>query len=1328
MAKYDTGRYGSGFKYGELSAVSVYYTSGISAWSYDYGTVKLTWSTITPDPTENPPTHWMLVKSFTGQLDNPYDGIMLAGGAYAGFIKSYTDLNYNASDVYATYSVWVYNGVKWIFCGQDTTTVVGDRNSLVKMTAWFPKAWTNASNNIGEALGVDGDNPFVSTLSAYAYFYDRLRVEAAILGVSSNHSYTPSVIINKRVTDFGFNYEPSLGDSYHRSLVGAGNAINSYKGTALGTRVFTTALTHWGNKVVIGHNLMLDYNDSSFENGTGRWVASRGTLATNLYSGAAFIAPTPYIYDHLSTPRTVGYGSIVIPVTTATVTAASATGGVVTYTAANTFVAGQVVSITGLSTTAFNLTNVIIDTRSATQFTVTNAATGTAVTGATATATGNAPVTLTLPGASYSLQDLAIPVNINTRYIFSGWIRHLNSAPATVSTVVNWYNLRGEYISSTSTPTATTSSSSSWSEFTSKNDSGRNGQASPATASFATVVLTVTPTTATATTLYMDMFQLAEYQNSLEFEDARRVRVLVQGERENIIPNPSFEWGVGGWIASPNSSFAQDPTIYNTAVVAGSCVGELTIQSGTSGWISSDWFPVEPGENYTFSAYASTEYPTFGRVIPRIEFSTKQAADAQAATLYDANGYYYDNTPYYTEGSAVTLVANAIDSTTGSTTITTSPVVDTLQPQGSGSNYYPATGGTGYPIQYVPVQSRVSVSSVAPVYSKDAGLPLAKVSLYYPDAIAGQTVWTDGVLVQATTSVQDFFSGSGGGNVQSTVAFNPTTNHFFSAQDTIWEYKNISNYIQNSAFDTTSNWTTSPSTVTLTSDAGPGYAADRAVNANGTYANSITPTTYTPLFGTRMGKVTLPTVTITGITNTGSAVTYRYSGTAQVFAVGNTVNIWGNVPTAYNLNNQTITAITTVTAGSVYSFTIASTATGTYTSGGTAQVTSAAISTTVYLPSPAIGGEDFVVAMSIRAAEGIYRVGTSGSSTGSSYSTYTDVEVYQHDQYQWIRLYDVRQLVAGETSFTATITLTAPPSFYPGGPPGYTIATTSFFHIDAAQGEYGRIPNYYVDPAATSTTTMANPGYPSANMYVGQIQSTGAGRSSYYNNFTAKYSRLLNNLPLIMPQGSTYCVKPGYPAPAYPDITESLIPSASFEKDLGSWAGNNAVISRVISRGSLFGEFLTHGMAYCLVTSSGTGTASRTFGINTGKITIVPNQGYYCSVAVRPANSNSTGSYTLRVDYYDANNAVIPVYTDSLSGGYTVNSVNSSGGANTLSTDEARAKTFTITPTTRWAYLANTFSAATTVGASYAIVRVTYTPATFIAGQAFHIDRAVFRQ
>jgi hypothetical protein len=79
-------------------------------------------------------------------------------------------------------------------------------------------------------------------------------------------------------------------------------------------------------------------------------------------------------------------GSSQISYKTFVVTAASASGGVVTYTSANSLQVGELVTLTGLSTSAFNLTNVAVATSSSTQFTVTNAATGTAVTGATAIA------------------------------------------------------------------------------------------------------------------------------------------------------------------------------------------------------------------------------------------------------------------------------------------------------------------------------------------------------------------------------------------------------------------------------------------------------------------------------------------------------------------------------------------------------------------------------------------------------------------------------------------------------------------------------------------------------------------------------------------------------------------------------------------------------------------------------------------------------------------------------------------------------------------------------------------------------------------------------
>jgi hypothetical protein len=70
----------------------------------------------------------------------------------------------------------------------------------------------------------------------------------------------------------------------------------------------------------------------------------------------------------------------------ASITNVTGNGTTVTYTAANSFSAGQTVSIDQVMPYIYNLQNVTIATASATQFTVTNGATGTYISGGLATA------------------------------------------------------------------------------------------------------------------------------------------------------------------------------------------------------------------------------------------------------------------------------------------------------------------------------------------------------------------------------------------------------------------------------------------------------------------------------------------------------------------------------------------------------------------------------------------------------------------------------------------------------------------------------------------------------------------------------------------------------------------------------------------------------------------------------------------------------------------------------------------------------------------------------------------------------------------------------
>jgi hypothetical protein len=145
----------------------------------------------------------------------------------------------------------------------------------------------------------------------------------------------------------------------------------------------------------------------------------------------------------------------------ATITNVVAAGGGVTYTAANTFKIGQLVTITGMSPGAYNLTNQTITDATATFFTITNGATGTFVSGGTATSTvtsinangqleGYVPLSLVaakgdlLVGTSAN-NMLKVAVGANGTYLVAdstvaGGIKWLAISPITASSGDNLEN------------------------------------------------------------------------------------------------------------------------------------------------------------------------------------------------------------------------------------------------------------------------------------------------------------------------------------------------------------------------------------------------------------------------------------------------------------------------------------------------------------------------------------------------------------------------------------------------------------------------------------------------------------------------------------------------------------------------------------------------------------------------------------------------------------------------------------------------------------------------------------------------------------------------
>lgn len=92
----------------------------------------------------------------------------------------------------------------------------------------------------------------------------------------------------------------------------------------------------------------------------------------------------------------------------ATITNIVGNGTTVTFTAANGFTAGQKVSINGVIPQIYNLQDVTIATVTASQFTVTNGATGTYISGGLATSPAN------ITGYSAALQLRSLPSDTST--------------------------------------------------------------------------------------------------------------------------------------------------------------------------------------------------------------------------------------------------------------------------------------------------------------------------------------------------------------------------------------------------------------------------------------------------------------------------------------------------------------------------------------------------------------------------------------------------------------------------------------------------------------------------------------------------------------------------------------------------------------------------------------------------------------------------------------------------------------------------------------------------------------------------------------------------
>lgn len=214
----------------------------------------------------------------------------------------------------------------------------------------------------------------------------------------TNTLATPATTLS---TPYTYALTPALawGTKYYWTAQFRDTSVGAVLGTASSLQEFWTNAAPVASNIYPTNNLAITATNPTFTVGFSDQDLAFGDTPSSLSVEVSRASDSLVMYTMTKTAglasvnNTITQSAVVNSSATATVTGVTAAGGIVTYTCAagHPFGAGQIVSMTGINPTAYNLSNQTIlsgaNAPTATTFKVTNAATGTFVSGGTATST-----------------------------------------------------------------------------------------------------------------------------------------------------------------------------------------------------------------------------------------------------------------------------------------------------------------------------------------------------------------------------------------------------------------------------------------------------------------------------------------------------------------------------------------------------------------------------------------------------------------------------------------------------------------------------------------------------------------------------------------------------------------------------------------------------------------------------------------------------------------------------------------------------------------------------------------------------------------------------
>ena len=616
MGRYGIDFYGTGARYGNAALVQ-YSAAPFYSLPKTYGTIDLVWNTPTGSWSS-----FRLVRNRYGFPVDPDDGVILLEKPNESFAAYYQDSNLEQGRTYY-YSIFVYDPftLTWVRAGNTYGVSVKDFNTLDRMWNYLPIVYRNTDlvtstpttgTTIYDYTSSRENEDLKSLLSLFAFEYDHQKTLVTNLMYSADTTFVDGRYLAPMMQQFGLKFEPEIGLQQSRVLLRNAVKIYKTKGSYSGLVTYLKSYTGWDSTVVMGKNLLLDANDSSFEQNTGDWSSTTATLALQpsgvitapggvgllvAYSEPTLPASWPNLQTNLlkvtvTTAGTVtldcaGPGALLVgvPVKSSNITGVSANGTYITYyTTGNDFVKGDVVTITGLATAGFNLANATVFSSTGYEFKIASAVTGTALGVVTTPPTAGIPVVIGNAGGVYT---------------FSIW--GVSAATArTATTSIKWYDRAGTYLSTSTAGTGVSLPVLGMANST----AGRPivTAIAPSGAYFATPFISIASTTLSQV-FYLDAAMFENSSSATSFEDSRLLKATFKASRINELKNPNFttntQWVAANGTLVLGSPLSPAPTALSgeTLVAKPTAAGDVVVKSENITTVS-------PNTTYTFSVYA----------------------------------------------------------------------------------------------------------------------------------------------------------------------------------------------------------------------------------------------------------------------------------------------------------------------------------------------------------------------------------------------------------------------------------------------------------------------------------------------------------------------------------------------------------------------------------------------------------------------------------------------------------------------------------------------------------------------------------------------------